>query len=140
MRKSLATVVTLLVLPVVLTACGGDDVTAAQTSSTSQEAPRSEAAKPASLNGSWKDDMFAATVAENSIEINIVDGDTTSLYWKGTFPADGSTVTSAADTAALESSILGSQDAEKTFKVTDDTITFDMTMMGTTKTVHLKRA
>jgi hypothetical protein len=40
----------------------------------------------------------------------------------------------------MAGSILGSQDSTKTFSVDDDQLTFEMSMMGTTKTIKLKRA
>jgi hypothetical protein len=126
-RRLLVLVTALLLAPFLISACGSDS------------APTSEA-KPASLNGTWKAEGLEAVIADNRIEINIVDEDTRSLYWKGTFPAGGATVTSAADTEALSASMLGSQDSTKDFTVKDDEITFKMSMLGTTKTIRLKRA
>ena len=92
-----------------------------------------------SLNGTWKADGFEAVIADNSIEVNIVDQDTSSLYWKGTFPAGSETVTSEADTEALSESMLGSQATTKIFIVKDNEISFKITVMGTSKVVHLKK-
>ena len=111
----------------------------------SAEAPNANtkevAMDKASLVGTWTADGFVAEVADNSIEINIVSTDSKSLYWKGTFPvADADKVVSKADTEALSMSMLGSQDAEKTFTVlSNDEIDFEMSMMGTTRIVHLRR-
>lgn len=96
-------------------------------------------AKPASLNGTWKADGFQAQIAENSIEVNIVGDETSSLYWKGTFPSGKDIVKSVADKEALESSLLGSQDSEKVFTVTNDEIVFKITMLGTSMMVHLQK-
>lgn len=128
MRKLISVLLVLVALPLALSACGPD----AQGSTAS--------AKPVSLNGTWKAEGFEATVAQNSIEVNIVSADTSSLYWKGTFPAGSESVKSVADKEALSSAMLGSQDAEKTFTVKDETISFKITMMGTSQIIHLKKA
>jgi hypothetical protein len=97
-------------------------------------------AKPASLVGTWKADGFEATVAENSIEINIVSDDSKSLYWKGTFESGTNKITSIADREALDASMMGSQDSDKVFMIEGDKITFEMSMLGTTKTIKLEKA
>ncbi|QGN58859.1 hypothetical protein [Nostocoides sp. HKS02] len=126
MRKFIAVLTALLVLPFALSACGPTNSPV-------------KAEKAVSLNGTWKADGLEAVIAENSVEIHIVDKDTSSLYWKGTFPTGSDTVTSVADKEALSSSMLGSQDAEKVFTIKDNEITFKMSMLGTTKTIHLKK-
>lgn len=128
MHKIVATIIAIILLPFGLGACSGG----------SDEAPV-KADKPVSLNGTWKADGFEAVIADNSIEVNIVDQDTSSLYWKGTFPAGSDKVVSEADTAALSESMLGSQDATKEFTVKDDEISFKITIMGTSKVVHLMK-
>lgn len=101
-------------------------------------APTKEA--PVSLDGTWKAEGFEAVVAADSIEINIVSTDSESLYWKGTFASGTDKITSIADREALDASMLGSQDSEKVFAIDGDKITFKMSMMGTTKTIKLKKA
>lgn len=96
--------------------------------------------KLASHVGNWKADGFNAEITASEITIYIVGNDTKSLYWTGTFPDGADKVKSAGDTDAMSESMLGSQDSEKTFTVDDDKISFEMSMMGTTKTIHLKRA
>ena len=134
MHKVVATIIAIILLPFGLGACSASPE-AAPATKTKQEAP---VEKP-SLVGTWKADGFEAVIADNSIEVNIVDQDTSSLYWKGTFPAGSETVTSEADTEALSESMLGSQDATKTFTVKDNEISFKITIMGTSKVVHLKK-
>ena len=80
-----------------------------------------------------------ATIRDNSIEINIVGNDTRSLYWKGTFPVGTERIKSVADKEALAASMLGSQESEKVFTLKDEQIDFDMSIAGTTRTVHLRR-
>ena len=136
--KKLTALLAVVFVGLVLTACGpaqnGSDASKTSTSS----APTKEA--PVSLNGTWKDDAFEAEISDNSIVINIVSTDSKSLYWKGTFPTGSDTIKSIADTEALSMSMLGSQDPDKTFTVKGDEIRFEMSIAGTTKTVHLKKA
>jgi osmotically-inducible protein OsmY len=136
--KKLSAIIAVLIAGTVLSACGpAQNGTDASKTSTTSSATKEA---PVSLNGTWKDDAFEAEIADNSIVINIVSADSKSLYWKGTFPGNSGTVTSAADTEALSMSMMGSQDAEKKFKIDGDQITFEMSIAGTTKTVHLKKA
>ena len=44
------------------------------------------------------------------------------------------------DREALDGSMLGSQDKDKAFSVDGDKISFEMSIMGTTKTVRLEKA
>jgi hypothetical protein len=96
-------------------------------------------AKPASLVGAWKAEGLEATVAADSIEINFVSTESKSLYWKGTFASGTDKITSVGDREALDSAMLGSQDANKVFNIEGGKITFKITMLGTTKTVKLEK-
>lgn len=142
--KKLIALLAVVFVGISLSACqssdSGSDANKTVTSSvtTASSAPTKEA--PVSLNGSWKAEGFAATIAADSIEINIVSTDSESLYWKGTFPSGTDKITSVADREALDASLLGSQDSDKVFNIDGDKITFKMSMMGTTKTIKLKKA
>lgn len=99
---------------------------------------------PVSWNGTWTADGFSAVIKEDVITISIVDKDTSSLYWQGTWDAaakakDGVKVVSNADVDALSMSMLGSQDKTKEFTYSDDELTFSMSMMGTTRTIRLTK-
>lgn len=114
-----------------LTACGGSST------------PTSEA-KPTTFVGSWSSDepSMKAVVKGGVIQIDIVADDTRSLYWKGTFPTSSEEnvdFVSDGDTEAMDASLLGSQDPSKTFKYVDDSLTFEMSMVGVTTTVYLKK-
>lgn len=136
--KKLIALLAVVFIGITLSACGPAQNGSDGNKTTASSAPTKEA--PVSLNGTWKDDVFEAEISDDLIVINIVNNDTKSLYWKGTFPTGSDIIKSIADTEALSMSMLGSQDADKTFKVKDDTINFEMSIAGTTKTVHLKKA
>lgn len=71
-------------------------------------------------------------------------GNTTSIYWVGTFaaPTDASepyTWTSQKDVEATKSALLASGDATKEFKYENDTISYKVSALGTTTTINLKK-
>lgn len=129
-KRIITTLISISLLAIGLSACTGSDASGVS----------SQASKTASMNGTWKADGFEAEVSDNLIEVNIVDQDTSSLYWKGTFPQQqGEKITSEADVDALSESMLGSQDLTKEFTVKGGEISFKITIMGTSKVVHLKK-
>lgn len=101
---------------------------------------------PYSWNGTWVTDpqFMEAKIVGNLITVNIVTEDSKSLFWKGTWdPAakatDGTTIISKADVEALSGSIMGSSEKTKPFTFNNDELTFEFSMMGTTKTVRIRK-
>lgn len=74
------------------------------------------------------DGMFSAIVTEDEIVVWIHGEGERSLYWKGSWTS-GKRVSSQADTVALEASLFGSQQPSKLFKVKNDTIIFEGSIM-----------
>lgn len=154
-RKLIAALASVVLLAGV-GACGSsEDKGASKPPSSSQESkpkaqPKKEE-KPADLTGSWKqsnptsqDQWMEATVAADTIEIDWVQKDQKSLYWKGSYtapttPGDTYKWTSRGDTEAMHDSLLGSQDATKDFTYTGGQITYEQSALGTTTTVRLAR-
>jgi len=142
---------------VALAGCSTEPDTTAGPSSTSASnsaaAPTPEAPTAPDLTGTWKQTNSAsaesyqeAQISGDVITINWVtdSGDTTSVYWVGTFtaPADASTPytwTSTRDTAATDSAMLASTDATKEFTFQDDTISYSASALGTTTTIKLSK-
>ncbi|ROS75162.1 hypothetical protein EDF24_2604 [Curtobacterium sp. PhB130] len=105
------------------------------------------------LAGDWKqnnsasdDGWMTATVSGNTITASFVtdNGDTTSLFWVGSFtpPTDDTTPytwTSTRDKAATETALLASTDATKDFIYEDDEISFPVSIAGSTATVRLSK-
>lgn len=150
MKKSLATLIAVCSI-ILLSACSSpalDDAAAeaqAPAAVATKEVPV-VAAKAFSWDGTWVTNpkAFSAVISGKLITISIVSTDSSSLYWQGTWDAaakatDGTKIVSNADVEALSSSLLGSQDKTKTFTYANDEITFSMSMMGTTKTIRIKR-
>lgn len=135
--KKLIALLAVVFVGISLSACQASD---SRTDAPSKISASATKEAPVSLNGTWKAEGFEATIAADSIVINIVSTDSKSLYWKGTFSPSTDKVASVADRDALDASLLGSQDSDKVFVIDGDKITFEITMAGTTKTVKLEKA
>jgi len=137
-----------------LAGCAGSTPSNAPDDKTASDAPTKTAptTKPTDLTGEWvqsnsksADSYQAATITGDSIEINWISdgGDTTSLYWAGSYvapTADGSfSWESANDTSKTSSAMLASSDPTKTFDFVDDIISYQVSLLGTTTKVELKR-
>ncbi|MBT1182099.1 hypothetical protein JS531_09105 [Bifidobacterium sp. CP2] len=152
MKKTIAIVASIAMLAG-LTACGDTDTTAStpaksESSSKTQETPKPQ---PADLTGIWKqtnsnsnDSYMQAEITDGSIQVYFVGTDAKSLYWKGTYEAPTEAGdwkwTSQGDSAAMSSSLLGSQDSTKDFTYSEaDGVSWQTTMMGTTVTVKTQK-
>lgn len=91
----------------------------------------------ADSNGeSWQE----AEVTEGRIEVYWMTPDSKSLYWAGSFEAEGDgTKTSENDKEATSTALLASGADTKDFKCADGEIAYDVTAMGTTATITLVR-
>lgn len=105
---------------------------------------------PISFNGPWQaklgDATLNAVITGDGIEIHWVTSQTDAIYWKGTFPAplnatQGSSfqVVSIGDKAAMDESLLASQDEAKAFTYDKGKLTFKMTVMGVETMIHLEK-
>ena len=83
--------------------------------------------------------------AGDTITVNWVQPDSTSLYWVGSYQAPTAagdwSWTSKGDTEKMASALLASQDDAKEFHYTaaSDEISFQASAMGSTVTVRMKR-
>jgi len=142
MKKSIASIIAICTIAF-LSACSSPAVEdAASVAAPVAVVTTTEA--PVSWNGTWKAEGMSAVIKDNLITINIVSPDTTSLYWQGDWdmskPAkDGTDMVSIGDVAAMSASMLGSQDNKKAFSFENDELKFSFSMMGTTKTIRLKK-
>lgn len=112
---------------------------------------------PPNLTGTWKqvnsnskDAWQSAIISDNTIEIYWVTngGDTTMLYWSGTFTAPGSntksyTWESVSSIGEKQLPLLGalfaSNEDTKIFTYENGQITYSVTMYGATQTVRLEK-
>ncbi|OOB89943.1 hypothetical protein B0T42_14630 [Rathayibacter sp. VKM Ac-2630] len=111
------------------------------------------AAAPLDLTGTWTqsnknspDSFQTATITDSAITVEWVSdgGDTTALYWAGTYeaPTDAGTSytwDSQNDTTQTATAMLASSDATKTFSYDDDVISYKVSALGVTTTVELAR-
>lgn len=108
--------------------------------------------QPADLVGEWvqsnsesPDSYQAATISADSIEILWVSdgGETTALYWAGTYEVPTAPGAfewdSQNDTEKTSAAMLASGDPTKTFSFDGETIRYEVSAMGVTKTVELER-
>ncbi len=105
---------------------------------------------PADLTGSWKqtngssDSYMTATISGNTVEVYWAfdGGDSTSLYWAGTFTAPTTadepyTWTSTNDHAKTGTSLLSSDDDTKAFTYQKGELSFPASAFGVTTTVRM---
>lgn len=106
------------------------------------------------LGGEWKqnnskstDGWVTASITADVITVDFVTdaGDTSSLFWVGTYaaPTDDTspyTWTSTRDEAATETALLASTDPTKDFTYADEEISFPITIAGSTATVRLSKS
>lgn len=133
-----------------LSGCSGASNTSPSTAepTTTQEAP-----KIPDLTGSWKQSnpnseksYQQATITADKMTIEWVSdgGNTTSIYWVGTYSGPTSagepyTWTSQRDVEATKSALLASSDATKEFTYEAGAISYKVSALGTTTTVKLKK-
>ena len=105
------------------------------------------------LTGEWKqensksDDSYqSATITGDTITIDWVsdNGDTKSLYWAGSFVAPTTSNEpyswdSKNDHSKTESALLASSDDTKTMKYENGVLSYEVSAMGTTTVVKLKK-
>ncbi|AOZ64911.1 hypothetical protein SEA_ESKETIT_46 [Streptomyces phage Esketit] len=141
MRRSMIISVAALTSISLLTACGTE---------TGSKAPKSFVGDWYQTNG--KDTgvyMTAAVSSNDTIQIHLKTRDSGGVYWMGSFQvsdkktSDSFKLESKADPDAqkwMASSIFGSQDKSKSFKYENGDLSYEFTMVGVTKTIHLSKA
>ena len=156
MKKKLVALILIGSMALSFTACGNssDSSKEAKESSKKTEASaevKEEVKDPVVLTGKWeyKDDdgtWMQADITEDTITINWImdEGNTTAVYWVGTYTApteysEEYTWTSTRDKEATDSALLASLDDTKEFSYSDSSkqITYQVTVSGATKTIAL---
>jgi len=120
---------------------------------TAPEETQAPPAEPLDLTGEWRqtnsksaEAFQTATITTDRIEIDWVNDteSTTAIYWAGTYVPPTEDIESyswdsQADTAALENALLASQDATKAFTYQNGVLSYELTAMGVSMTVEMKR-
>lgn len=141
MKKKIIAMTLITLLVVCMTACGSS-------SSTS-----TEKSKPLDLTGTWKqtnsgsdDSWQQAKIKDKIITIYWIsdNGDTKSLYWKGSYKAPAKSTdtyswTSKGDTDAMDSALLASTDKTKKISYSNGVLSYKASALGTTTTVKLEK-
>jgi hypothetical protein len=97
------------------------------------------------LNGTWTGDMengttMIGTVNGDAIQIVMKKDDASMIYWNGSFRPAATIGDVILSTRVEIPKVVVSPAADKRFVVGDDTMSFEITAMGVTKTVELTRA
>ena len=129
----------------------GSTQQAAQPAQEQGQAQEEQAPAPLDLTGSWKqvnadgDTYMSAVIKGKTITVSWVsdDGDTKSLYWKGSYTAPTDAVdsyewTSKGDTETMAKSLMASTDKTKDFSYEDGQLTCEASALGSTKTVRME--
>ena len=129
-----------ITMGIVLTACGGT----VDAKSANKNAPKTLVGKWYQTNKVDGVMMTASVNRDNTIQVDMDNRDSRSIYWLGSFksgksPRHNFSTTSTADQDALTMSIFGSGDPYKSFEYKNGTLSFEFTMMGTTSKVHLRK-
>lgn len=124
------------------------------TADSSSEEKKDDNSDVAELNlvGEWKqtdseseDNYQEAVVKDNTITVYwVTDGENKSLYWAGTYEAPQNadepySWDSSNDHDQTDNALLASRDEKKTFTYEKGQISYSMSAMGVTTTVHLER-
>lgn len=157
MKRLIVPAVIAVVLSLSACSTGGSNEAAASRqgppSTQSASTPTPEPVEVPDLSGSWKqnnsksdDGWVAATIADGVVTVDFVTdgGDTTSLFWVGTFtpPTDDAspyTWTSTRDEAATETALLASTDPTKEFTYDSGEISFPVSIAGSSATVRMSK-
>jgi len=137
----------------VLTGCSAEDTSPTSPTSPKDSEAAAEEPQAPDLVGEWQQSNAAsedayqqATITADVITIEWVSdgGDTRAIYRVGTFeaPTDVSgayTWTSVRDAAATDSALLPSTADSKDFTFEGDTISYEVSAVGTTTVVDLKK-
>ena len=108
--------------------------------------------EPLDLTGAWTtrtedaDSWQELVIEGDSMRVEWVydDGETRSLYWAGTYDAPDEATeewawTSENDHSATDVALLASTSDEKEFSYADGAISYEVSAMGTTTTLHATR-
>jgi len=143
-----------IAIAVALVVSGCTGASTATSGSSQSEQPAEVAAEVPDLVGDWKqtnseseDSYQQATITADTISVDWVSdgGETTSIYWVGTFEAPTDSTepyvwSSVRDEEATDSAMLASGDDAKEFTFEGDVISYKLTALGTTVTVKLAKS
>lgn len=129
--------------------CGNSGGNGGSTPAASELEPKPE---PLDLTGTWiakgeSEDSWQEIVIEgDAMTVNWVsdNGDTKALYWAGTYTApveatDTWEWASQNDIEQTQNALMASGDETKVFSYADGQISYDVTALGVTKTLHAEK-
>lgn len=143
--KKVTAVFLMVILALSLAACGSAPET--PKAPTATEAPK----EPPVLTGEWKqtnsnaeDSYQIATITDNTIEVYWIMPDMKSLYWSGTFTPPTAlgdySWESTNDKEKTDLAMMAATADTKTFTYSDGELSFEVSALGTTKTVRMAKS
>lgn len=156
MKKKLVAVLLASTMALSLSSCGGsgsDSKESAKTGKTTESTAKEEKKDPVDLTGKWKSEdndgsWMEAEITKDTISVNWIsdNGDTSSVYWVGTYEApteytEEYTWTSTRDQEATDGAMLASTDDTKdfTYSDADHQLTYQVSAAGTTTKMKLTK-
>ena len=160
MKKKLLTLLISCTVVLSLSACGSSkktttnkDSSKRETAQDTKEEKKEEVKDPVDLTGSWKSEendgaWMSADITADTITVNWIsdNGDTTAIYWVGTYQAPTEYIeeyswTSERNKEQTDNALLASTDDTKDFTYSDATkeLSYQVTMSGVTTTVQLTK-
>lgn len=160
MKKKLLPLLISCTVVLSLSACDSSKETATdkdssktETAQDTKEEKKEEVKDPVDLTGSWKSEendgaWMSADITADTITVNWVsdNGDTTAIYWVGTYQAPTEYIeeyswTSERNKEQTDNALLASTDDTKDFTYSDATkeLSYQVTMSGVTTTVQLTK-
>ena len=138
-RKFLAPLAAIIVAIFALVACGNTHATSTSSKKNS-----------ISMVGQWTQintnsaGWMTASISGDSIQVNLVGRDSSSIFWMGTFNgthkyAGSFKVTSIGDQDAMKWAIMASSEKTKTFSYKNGVLSYQFSMGGSSTIVHLKK-
>lgn len=139
-NKTLLALLAIFILQVFLVGCGSGN----------GDAKAGAGTKTESLVGDWHQigtgipsTTMTATITEGAIQITLSMGDTSGIYWLGTFTdwntSNSFTTISLGDQDAMALDIFASVDTVKTFTYENGDLSYEFSILGNTTTVHLSK-
>ncbi|REE04801.1 DUF5067 domain-containing protein [Citricoccus muralis] len=150
--RSTATIAIAAVLALGLAGCASDSMDSGTTAASPAAATSQEAARR-DLTGEWEQtgaagegnaSIQSATIVDDTITVYWINDGEKALYWAGTAElpesAEGSfTFDSENDTSKTDTALLASSDNTKTFTFEGETLSYEVSALGTTWTAELQQ-
>lgn len=149
-KRLIITIAALMTVVFALVSCSKTENAETADNEIVSEASNPAPSRPVALSGEWIEEgvdpsaqdasWFSATISDGAITIRRESADMSALYWAGTMAEKlipGETFVSIADHAQTDAALLASSADDKDFVFDGTSLSFDFSMMGVTRTIHI---